>query len=159
MLRLLLAWSFVVAPVVAQDAVAQDAAPPPASPSGKERVLIAVGALGGGVLVGLAVPPAAPFGVAAGAYATGQALGVDAALADVALVSLVATGVGIAAVVGTLVVLEGLGSDELAAALTAGGVGLVTMAGVVGARYPLRPAALAAPGRAPAPGLALHLSF
>lgn len=59
--------------------------------------MIVAGAVGGGFLVGVAFPPAAPLGVAAGTYGSSAALGLDPSLGEVVVDTALGTLVGASA--------------------------------------------------------------
>ena len=141
----------------------QAAPPADRGPTPGHRVALAVGALGGGFLVAIVVPPAAPLGVVAGTYGMGRSLGFDASFGSVVVDAAVGGAVGFGVGAATLyVVSDGETGSGLGEALFSAAAGLA--AGAVttamlydGRRVEVAPAVLAVPGGDRAPGLALRV--
>ena len=126
-----------------------------------QRVLLVVGALGGGYLTAVTFPPAAPLGIAAATYGTGELLGLDGSARRVGLDAAIGTGVGYVAgmgMMGYFVYVEGLDAD-LSTSLASAAFGLTVGAVVTALRYDVRPATVVAPTGERASGLALRLAL
>lgn len=130
-------------------------------PTTGQRILLVAGAVGGGLLVGVTLPPAAPVGIAAGTYATGAALGLDPSVGPV----LVDTAIGTAVAVGVAMVsyyalTEVAGADgDLSASLGTAALGLFVGSATTGVLCGLRVVPLAAPTGERGVGLRLGITL
>ncbi|GAB5536962.1 MAG: hypothetical protein Rubg2KO_32110 [Rubricoccaceae bacterium] len=135
-------------------------------PTSGQRVLLVVGALGGGWATAVTLGPAAPLGVVAGTYWTGRALGLDASVKSILIDAAIGGAVGYGAGAGLYfywTVVEGLDGDlstglgSAAFGLTVGAVATALLYGGT-QQIELVPVTLRQPDGT-AQRLSIHLAF
>lgn len=135
--------------------------PPTSRPTAGERVVLVAGSLGGGAVVGVALGPAAPLGIAAGTYGAARLLGLDVSGGDLLVETALGTLVGVGTTAGTYWIITEVSprAESLGLALTSIAVGVTAAAVTTALRVDAQPAVLTAPTGEPAPGLSLRVGL